>query len=131
MEKKSNEATPLRPTGDRLLNAPLVEMDLNRVIEEIKQEETWEKSDRNSMTLFKSKIMRTVLIGLHAKGILKTHKTKALITVQALRGTFIFKTPDKEIKLTPGQMIALQPDIPHSVHALEESFFILNLAFAR
>lgn len=29
MEIKSNQATPQRPDGDRILDAPLVEMDLS------------------------------------------------------------------------------------------------------
>jgi len=36
MENKSNEATALRPEGDRVLNAPLVEMDLNKFMQQIK-----------------------------------------------------------------------------------------------
>ena len=40
MKNKSNEATPLRPEGDRMLNAPLVEMDLNNFIVQIKHEIT-------------------------------------------------------------------------------------------
>ena len=33
MKNKSNEATPQRPEGNRVLNAQLVEMDLNKFIE--------------------------------------------------------------------------------------------------
>jgi hypothetical protein len=53
MESKSNEATPQRPEGARLLNAPLVEMDLNGFIAQIKAESTWAESDHNAITIFK------------------------------------------------------------------------------
>ncbi|MBK5269808.1 MAG: hypothetical protein JJE22_02220, partial [Bacteroidia bacterium] len=66
MKSKSNEATALRPEGDRVLNAPLVEMDLNKFIAQLKQETTWADSDRNSITVFKSDNMTIVLIGMHA-----------------------------------------------------------------
>ena len=42
MENKSNEATPQRPEGDRMLDAPVVEMDLNKLMLQIKSETTWE-----------------------------------------------------------------------------------------
>jgi hypothetical protein len=38
MENKSNKATPQRPEGNRVLNAQLIEMDLNKFIDEIKNE---------------------------------------------------------------------------------------------
>lgn len=36
MENKSNESTPQRPEGDRMLDASLVTMDLNQFIEQVK-----------------------------------------------------------------------------------------------
>ena len=79
MENKSNEATAMRPDGDRLLNASLVEMDLNKFTAQLKQETTWANSDRNSITVFKSDNMTIVLIGMHANAELKTHKAKGHI----------------------------------------------------
>lgn len=128
MKQSTSESTPLRPDGERVLNAPLVDIDVNKFIEQVKEEKTWESSSYNSITLFKSDAMRIVLIGMHPKAILKTHKTKAVISVQALRGGVAFKTEEQEVKLSAGQMVTLQPMIPHSVEALEESFFLLTLA---
>lgn len=65
MEIKANEATSQRPEGNRLLNAELVEMNLEEFIDQIKSETTWDNSDRNSITIFKSETMRIVLMGLH------------------------------------------------------------------
>jgi hypothetical protein len=36
MENKSNDATPQRPEGDRVLNAQLVEMNLHEFITQVK-----------------------------------------------------------------------------------------------
>lgn len=128
MEIKSNEATPLRPEGDRILNAPLVEMNLINFIARIKGEATWVDSDRNSMTIFKSDTMRIVLIGLHKDAELKPHKAKGVISVQVLEGKIKFSLDQHDSILEKGQMIALHPDIMHSVKAMEESFFLLTMA---
>lgn len=128
MENKSNDATPLRPEGDRILNANLVEMDTQKFIQQIKSEVTLKESSLNSITIYKSDKMRIVLIGLHKNAELKTHTAPGFISVQVLEGQIEFTAlPDKAL-LSKGQMIALQPKIAHSVLAKEESFFLLTLA---
>lgn len=128
MENKSNDATPQRPEGDRILNAPLVEMNLNDAIKQIKSETTWQNSDRNSVTLFKSETMRIVLIGLHENAEMKPHKANGVISVQVLEGKIEFTSEDQSPQLEKGQMIALHDNLMHSVKALKESFFLLTLA---
>lgn len=128
MENKSNEATPQRPQGDRMLNAALVEIDLNKFIEQIKQESAWNESDRNSITVFKSERMRIVLIGLHENAELKTHTANGTISVQVIEGLIKFTAETQTVSLEKGQMIALQEKVPHSVIAVQESFFLLTLA---
>ncbi len=125
---KLNNATPQRPEGERILNAPLVEMNLNEVIKQIKSESTWEDSDRNSVTLFKSETMRIVLIGLHQNAELKSHKANGVISVQVIQGKVEFATEKQSIHIEAGQIVALQENIFHSVKALTESFFLLTLA---
>src|SRR5687768_3244901 len=128
MDSKSNQATPQRPEGDRLLNASLVEMDLNKFIKQVKQEPSWSDSDRNSITIFKSDSMRIVLMGLHEKAELKTHTANGVISVQVLEGKINFVTEERAVMLEQGQMIALQQKVPHSVTAIQETFFLLTLA---
>lgn len=128
MENKSNESTSQRPEGDRVLNAQLVEMDLNIFIEQIKNEPTWKTNDRNSVTVFKSETMRIVLMGLHENAELKSHKANGVISIQTLEGKINFVTEMQSVILEKGQMIALEENIIHSVMALKESFFLLTLS---
>ncbi|TDG34965.1 hypothetical protein EZJ43_16110 [Pedobacter changchengzhani] len=128
MENKSNEATPLRPEGSRIIDAPLVKMDLNEFIEQIKSEATWKDSDRNSVTIFKSETMRIVLMGLHEHAELKSHKANGVISVQVIAGKINFVVGEESLLLEKGQMVALHENILHHVIAVEESFFLLTLA---
>ena len=128
MENKANEATPQRPGGNRILNAQLVEMDLNKFIDQIKSEATWKTSDRNSLTIFKSETMRIVLMGLHENAELKAHKANGVISVQTLEGKVNFATEQQIVMIEKGQMITLEANVFHSVTALKESFFLLTLA---
>ena len=127
MYDRSIDATALRPEGERILDAPLVEMDLNNFIGQIKDEITWTTTDRNSITIFKSDNTTVVLIGMHQDAELKEHKAYGDIHVQVLEGKINFCTGQQTVSLQKGQMIALKADIPHSVSALEDSFFLLTV----
>ena len=127
IEIRANEPTPLRPDGDRILDAPLVEMDLNHFILQIKEEITWATADRNSITIFKTDNTTVVLIGLHKNAELKKHQAYGNIHVQVLEGHINFSTAQQTVSLTKGKMIALKADIPHSVLALEDTFFLLTM----
>jgi quercetin dioxygenase-like cupin family protein len=127
MENKSNESTPQRPEGDRMLNASLVTMDLNHFIAQVKNESTWKESDRNSITIFKSDTMRIVLIGLHEGAELKTHTANGIISVQVLEGHLQFTASGQTVDRQKGEMLALEKQVPHSVMAVRETFFLLTL----
>ena len=127
MENKANDATPQRPEGDRMLNAPLVHMDLNKFIAQVRAESTWADSDHNAITIYKNESVRIVLIGMHDQAVLKTHTASGVITVHVLEGSVDFITEEQTVSLDKGQMVALQEKILHSVKAKEESFFLLTL----
>jgi len=127
MENKTNEATPLRPLGDRTLNAHLVDADLNKLIVQLKNESTWQENGRNSITLFKSEKLRIVLIGLHAEAELREHSTSAMLSVQVVSGKIHFRSETNNLPLESGQMVVLHENIAHYVLAEKESFFLLTL----
>ncbi len=128
MKESTSASTPLRPDGERVLNAPFVEMDLNKFMEQIKNEVTWKSSNYNAITIFKSPALRIVLIGLHEGAVLKEHNTQGVISVQVLKGRIKFVTEKHSAILNAGQMISLQPLIAHHVEAQAESFFLLTIA---
>lgn len=127
MEIRQNESTELRPDGDRLLDAPLVNIDLKEYLSTIKSETAWKEKDRNAMTVYKTPGMRIVLIALHKEAELIRHKAEGIISVQVLDGEIKFGTDDAEVVLQSGQMIALHKGLYHSVKAIKESVFLLTL----
>ncbi|MGY4383269.1 quercetin dioxygenase-like cupin family protein [Pedobacter sp. UYP24] len=126
--EKSNQATPQRPEGDRLLDAKMVTMDMALFKEQIKQEKAWKEGERNSITIFKSEGMRIVMIALHKGAEMKAHTAPCIISVQVLEGKISFHTENQSAELKEGQMLALHAGISHSVHAVEESIFLLTLS---
>ena len=127
MEEKSNEATTQRPQGDRLMDAPLVTIDLSSFTKQIREEKPWKESDRNAITVFKTDGMRIVLIALHKDAEMIKHKADGMISLQVLEGQILFTTEEQSVELGKGQMLALHENVPHSVLAKEETIFLLTL----
>lgn len=124
---KYNDQTELRPEGDRILDAPLVHMDLKEFSKTIKSEKTWKEKDRNAITVYKTDGMRMVLVALHKGAVLEKHTANGNISVQVLEGEINFSTDEQTVNLQEGQAIALHKNIPHEVTALKESIFLLTL----
>ena len=84
MEEKHNEATLLRPRGNRTMDAVLVTIDLPSFIKQIRQESTWKESDRNSITVFKTNGLRIVVIALHKGAQMTRYITDGHISTRML-----------------------------------------------
>lgn len=124
---KYNDQTDLRPEGERILDAPLVHIDLKDFSKTIKSEKAWKEKDRNAITVYKTDGMRMVLIALHKGAVLEKHIANGTINIQVLEGEIDFSTPDQSIKLNEGKVIALHKNIPHEITAIKESIILLTL----
>jgi quercetin dioxygenase-like cupin family protein len=127
MEIKKNESTDLRPEGTRLVDAPLVNINLSEFIKQIKSETTWANRDRNAITVFKTNGLRIVLIALHKDAVMKEHTADGIISVQVLEGEINFSADKRSTLLKQHDMVVLHKGMPHSVQAMEESVFLLTL----
>src|SRR5690554_457584 len=128
MNERSSNPTPQRPDGQRILDAPMVTIDLNSMITQIRQEQAWKDKDRNAITVYKTEGMSLVVMALHEGAELKKHLAQGIITVQVLEGRIRFVTDEQTVERAKGEMLTLHEKIPHSVLALEESVFLLTHA---
>jgi quercetin dioxygenase-like cupin family protein len=126
MELKRNDATLNRPEGDRVIDAPYVFMDLDQFIKQIKTEETWDKNDRNGITIFKTENFTTVLTCLHKDASIKDNAVDGIFQVQVLNGRIRVTTGDGDVDMEEGQMIVFHPGIRHTIEALKKSSLLLQ-----
>jgi quercetin dioxygenase-like cupin family protein len=126
MELKRNEATLNRPEGDRVIDAPYVFMDLGQFIKQLKNEETWDKNDRNGITIFKTDNLTTVLTCLHKDALIKDNLVDGILQVQVLSGRIRVTTADGDIDMEEGKMVVFHPGVQHSIEALKKSSLLLQ-----
>lgn len=128
MDTKYNESTRNRPWGERPIDAPLVPIDLHAYMQEIMQEEAWQKNDRNAITVFKTDKVTIVLVALHKDAEVKpgNMESDGIINLQVLEGRVFFDVVKERLEINRGQMVVLHEHIPYSITALEETMCLLT-----
>lgn len=110
------------------LAGPLLTLDLNREIEQLRSEGRWQ-SGHTARTLAKYPDLRVVLIVMKAGGCLTKHRTEGRISVQTLDGRIRFTTAERSVELAAGQMLTLESAIPHDVEGIVDSAFLVTIAW--
>ena len=127
MKEKYNDPTSQRPEGNRMIDGPMVSIDLPLFMEQIKEEKTWKDGKRNAITVFKTNELRIVLIALHEGSEMPRHVADGIISLQVLEGRMQFNTDQQSVELTQGQMLVLHEAMFHSVKAIQETLFLLTV----
>lgn len=122
----SNRSTAVRAPGP--LQSPLLSFDLNAEVEQLRREGAWQ-GGRNSKTLVKYSDFRVVLTVLQANARLHEHKAAGRISVQTVAGHIRMQVGSKVFDLPRGHLLALEREIEHDVEALEDSAFLLTIAW--
>ena len=111
------------------LSAPLLAFDLVAEINQLKGEERWVKDGRISKTLVKHSDFRIVLMFMKAGTLMQEHKTDARISIHALSGRLLINLDGQTVELPAGHLLVLEKSLSHDVKALEESAFLLSIAW--
>jgi quercetin dioxygenase-like cupin family protein len=107
---------------------PFLTFDLAEQIAYLRQEPYWQ-SGRNSKTIVKYPDFRVVLTAIQAKTTIHEHHAAGRISVQTVQGHLRMHAGGKEFDLPTGRILVLDRAIPHDVVALEDSAFLLTIAW--
>jgi len=110
------------------LGSPTLTFDLNAETKRLREENVWQ-GGRDSKTLVKNQDFRIVLTVMKADAFLQEHKTSGRISVQVLSGHIQMHVQDKVFDLAAGHLLAPDRAVPHDVKALEDSAFLLTIAW--
>ena len=125
--ERHNEATTNRPEGDRPVDAPLLSVNIPDLIKQIKKEKSWDKNDRNAITVFKSDRMSIILVALHKKAEMTTERPENIFSLQVLSGKLKLHTDAKTIDVREEELFVLHANIPYKIEAVKKSIFLLTV----
>ena len=115
--------------ASRWLAGPILSFDLLDEVRQLLEEESWQRAGRSAKTLVKEADLRVVLMALRRGVAMDPHQATGPITIQAVSGQFRVNLLDQHINLAPGQFIALEATLRHSVTAVEDGAFLLTVAW--
>jgi quercetin dioxygenase-like cupin family protein len=108
--------------------APYLEFDLTTEIEQLHREAGWQ-SGQNAKTLVKYEDLRIVLTALKAQSRIPGHQTEGRISIHTIVGHLKVRAQGRTFDLPAGRVLALDQRLPHDVEALEDSAFLLTIAW--
>ncbi|MDQ2769570.1 MAG: hypothetical protein M3Y54_03620 [Bacteroidota bacterium] len=129
MQPKFNAATPQRPAGDRLLDAPCLVADITSLTEQLYQESTWEDGDRNAITVFKTAGLTMVLVILRVGATLNLHVWEGVLSLQLVKGQLqlVADSAEQLPAMSQGQLLTLHAGVPYRALVLTEATLLLTL----
>jgi quercetin dioxygenase-like cupin family protein len=106
---------------------PIARLDL---VEEVrKMRASPRPKAHTAKTLVRTLDQRLVLMLLDRGAQIPVHQTEAPLTIQALDGRVIVSLLASTFDLGPGQLLAIERDVPHAMVAIEDSAVLLTLAW--
>ncbi len=105
-----------------------IEFSLKEEAARLRQEPAWEHG-RNAKTLIKFPDLRVVLTAIRAGQRLTEHRNAGRMYIQPLSGHIRVDALGKAFDLPAGNIVALDREVPHHIVALEDSTFIVIVAW--
>lgn len=113
--------------GDRVLAAPILRFDLGEQLNRLREKPSYAAGTPTGETLVKEPDLRVVLMALRGGGRLEEHRASGPISVQTLQGRIRLRAAQQTLELSAGELLALEPGIPHDVEAVEDAAFLLTI----
>ncbi|RYE24859.1 MAG: hypothetical protein EOP51_05985 [Sphingobacteriales bacterium] len=129
MDIKYNDATNNRPWGERPIDAPVIPIDITAYIQQLMLEESWQKNDRNAITLYKTENITLTLVAFHKGAELRPGDAynSGLLMLQVIDGQMVVKSGIDALEINKGQMVTIHEQVPYSAAAAAESICLLTV----
>lgn len=109
----------------------VIRRNIGNELEKLKEAPSWQReSGRSAETLVKYEEFRIVLVRMKPGSYMSHHRAEGPISIQAIQGKVRVHLPeDRTEDLKPGDLLTLDRCLEHDVEALEESAFLLTIAW--
>ena len=113
------------------LASEVIRRNIGSELQKLKKAPSWQReSGRSSETLVKYEEFRIVLVRMKSGSYMSHHRAEGPISIQAIQGKMRVHLPEDRIEdLEPGDLLTLDRCLEHDVEAVEESAFLLTIAW--
>ena len=109
----------------------VIRRNIGSELQKLKRAPSWQReSGRSSETIVKYDEFRIVLVRMKPGSYMSHHRAEGPISIQAIQGKIRVHIPDDRVEeLEPGDLLTLDCCLEHDVEAVEESAFLLTIAW--
>ena len=109
----------------------VIQRNIGSELQKLKKAPSWQReSGRSSETLVKYDEFRIVLVRMKPGSYMSHHRAEGPISIQAIQGRIRVHLPEDRVEeLEPGDLLTLDRCLEHDVEAVEESAFLLTIAW--
>jgi len=109
----------------------VIRRNIGKELEKLKEAPSWQReSGRSSETLVKYDEFRIVLVRMKPGSYMSHHRAEGPISIHVIDGKIRVHLPEDRMEdLVPGNLLTLGRCLEHDVEALEESAFLLTIAW--
>lgn len=109
----------------------IIRHNIGSELEKLKDTPSWQReSGRSSETLVKYEEFRIVLVRMKPGSYMSHHRAEGPISIHALHGKIRVHLPEDRMEdLESGDLLTLERSLEHDVEALDESAFLLTIAW--
>jgi quercetin dioxygenase-like cupin family protein len=118
-----------QPLGTRHLAGPLLRLDLQREIVDLRAGDAFIARGHAAKTLAKHADLRLVLLAFREGARLAEHCTKGRLSIQVLDGQVVFQIGRERIALSAGELLTMAPSIAHDISAPKDCAILLTIAW--
>lgn len=116
------------PSIDRPLAGPVLTFDLERELEQLHREDSFQRNGRAGKTLAKSGRFRVTLLAMAAGNRIGTHQADSPMTLHLLHGDLRFRADGEDHRLQDGQVLFFGPGDAHDIRAEAPSALLITIS---
>lgn len=117
----------LRTHPEERLSAPVQLIDLAGTAAALRAEPHPAVAGHRQIAVYRHGPVTLVSVVFEAHGIMKEHQAEGVVTIHALSGHLSVVVEDEAYDLTAGLLLAVAPNISHTVRALAPSEMLLTV----
>ena len=117
--------TAIRP--HEVISDTMMDFELSKLVKNLSAEP--QQAGHTADTIVKYPDLRVVVITMRKGAQLKEHRTAGSISVQTISGHVTLRAAERTVDIPAGHLVTIAGDVPHSVEAVEDSAFLLTIAW--
>ena len=117
----------LRPPPRERLAASVQVIDFAETSARLRAEQHCSASGHRQIAIVRHGPVSLILYAFEKNGVLKQHRAAGVVTIQLLAGRIEISARGVILDVKPGELVALEPSIPHAVRALAVSDVLLTV----